>query len=168
MPLVASNSGGEAWAACPGSATGSIICLWRPWSPAGCGVRGPNEREVHRDPSRRARAAELPPTSLRSAPTKGTRGSKRYARSTGATRSGAAGPEDGANPGDKRLHRCRDSSGWTARPAPRGARWLERKPCGSFIRHRAREHPQAEAYLDACLDATVIAGAQRTSRCSTR
>ena len=132
------------------------------------GARGPNEREVHRDPSRRTRAAELPPTSLRSATTKGTRGSKRYARSTGATRSGAAGPEYGANPGDKRLHRCRDSSGWTARPAPRGACWLERKPCGSFIRHRARKHPQAEAYLDACLDATVIAGAQRTSRCSTR
>ena len=40
LPLVASNGGNEAWAACPGSATGSIICLWRPWSPAGCGVRG--------------------------------------------------------------------------------------------------------------------------------
>ena len=33
------------------------------------GARGPNEREVHADPSRRTRAAELPPTSLRSATT---------------------------------------------------------------------------------------------------
>ena len=63
---------------------------------------------------------------------------------------------------------CRDSNGWLARPAPRGACWLERKPCGSFIRHRAREHPQAEARLDAYLDATGTAGAQRTRRCSTR
>ena len=63
---------------------------------------------------------------------------------------------------------CRDSNGWLARPAPRGACWLERKPCGSFIRHRARKHPQAEARLDAYLDATGIAGAQRTRRCSTR
>ena len=36
---------------------------------------------------------------------------------------------------------CRDSNGWLARPAPRGACCLERKPCGSFIRHRARKHP---------------------------
>ena len=34
---------------------------------------------------------------------------------------------------------CRDSNGWLVRPA--GACWLERKPCGSFIRHRARKHP---------------------------
>ena len=31
---------GEASAACHGSATESISLLWRPWSPAGCAVRG--------------------------------------------------------------------------------------------------------------------------------
>ena len=94
MPLVASNGGREVWAACPGSATGSIICLWRPGRQRGAAggdqplvvreadarrrstprARAPNERDVHRDPSRRARAAELPRTSLRSATTNGTRG----------------------------------------------------------------------------------------------
>ena len=43
---------GEASAACPGSATGSISLLWRPWSPVGCAVRGrpsaPPERGMNR------------------------------------------------------------------------------------------------------------------------
>ena len=38
--LAASNAGGEASAACPGSATESISPLWRPWSLVGCAVRG--------------------------------------------------------------------------------------------------------------------------------
>ena len=47
MQLVASNGGGRGVRTWPVSGTGSIICLWRPWSPAECGVRGSTPRSPY-------------------------------------------------------------------------------------------------------------------------
>ena len=168
MPLVASNGGSEASAACPGSAAGSIICLWRPGSPAGCGVRGTTplhrmtaaSRRIHsasaginrwwsgkpvpvegppraREPNRfgvllpvlpmrppRARgdqtnvryiviradgpgrqSCHLRPSVQLRPKARGNRSATQEAQAQRKRRRGAGGPEDGTNPGEKRLRR---------------------------------------------------------------